>query len=307
MRFPWIRAMRAGIRTIVRPASIRQTSRPKPWTAHQACGTPRLAAWLLALASAPSLSWMVFRPAALQMEPDLLGSTSSNISDPRALTSEGQRPDPIDFSSAELRELNRRFGVHGPQPRIAQLFTEGLDQLRPLADLPDLKTIIDFHAALIHDRLGRSDEAEELFRRLLGPEGGAAPRLIEAAVSFFATKGRQAEARAILERAQASYPDSLSLEAARQSLEAAAAILDGREKPTIWSPADSVVLNLLASDWDAKTHTPLFATDGPDRPDPLVITPLVYAIWEDRAEVLLKAAAKAQKVDPAKEIGRAHV
>ncbi len=47
-------------------------------------------------------------------------------------TSEGQRPDPIDFSAAELRELNRRFGVHGPQPRLAQLFTEGLDQLRPL-------------------------------------------------------------------------------------------------------------------------------------------------------------------------------
>jgi hypothetical protein len=51
------------------------------------------------------------------------------------LTSEGQRPDPIDFSAAELRELNRRFGVHGPQPRLAQLFTEGLDQLRPLRAL----------------------------------------------------------------------------------------------------------------------------------------------------------------------------
>ena len=47
-------------------------------------------------------------------------------------TSEGLRPDPIDFSPEELRELNRRFGVHGPQPRLAQLFTEGLDQLQPL-------------------------------------------------------------------------------------------------------------------------------------------------------------------------------
>ncbi|MFM1799948.1 MAG: hypothetical protein RLZZ117_2226 [Cyanobacteriota bacterium] len=45
---------------------------------------------------------------------------------------EGQRPDPIDFTAEELRELNRRFGVHGPQPAIAQLFTEGLDQLQPL-------------------------------------------------------------------------------------------------------------------------------------------------------------------------------
>lgn len=52
--------------------------------------------------------------------------------EPLASTSEGLRPDPLDFSASELRELNRRFGVHGPQPRLAQLFTEGLDQLRPL-------------------------------------------------------------------------------------------------------------------------------------------------------------------------------
>jgi hypothetical protein len=47
-------------------------------------------------------------------------------------TSEGQRPDPVDFSAEELKELNRRFGVHGAQPPLAQLFTEGIDQLQPL-------------------------------------------------------------------------------------------------------------------------------------------------------------------------------
>jgi hypothetical protein len=46
--------------------------------------------------------------------------------------SEGLRPDPIDFSTEELRELNRRFGVHGPQPQLAQLFTAGIDSLQPL-------------------------------------------------------------------------------------------------------------------------------------------------------------------------------
>jgi hypothetical protein len=46
--------------------------------------------------------------------------------------SEGLRPDPIDFSTEELRELNRRFGVHGPQPHLAQLFTAGIDNLQPL-------------------------------------------------------------------------------------------------------------------------------------------------------------------------------
>lgn len=65
---------------------------------------------------------------------------------------EGQRPDPADFTPEELRELNRRFGVHGPQPAIAQLFTEGLDQLQPLRNhtlsrLEELRPLILRHSA----------------------------------------------------------------------------------------------------------------------------------------------------------------
>jgi hypothetical protein len=73
------------------------------------------------------------------------------------------------------------------------------------------------------------------------------------------------------------------------SLDAAQAILDGKDKPTLYSPADSLVLNLLASDWETKNRAELF-DKGDDAPQPLVITPLVFAIWEDRAEPLLKAA-----------------
>lgn len=76
----------------------------------------------------------------------------------------------------------------------------------------------------------------------------------------------------------------------RGSLEAAQAILDGREKPTVWSPADSAVLKLLESDWATDpARGALFARDGEDAPQPLVITPLVFVVWEDRARVLLKA------------------
>ena len=39
---------------------------------------------------------------------------------------------PTDFSPEELQELQRRFGVHGPQTPIAQLFTQGVDQIQPL-------------------------------------------------------------------------------------------------------------------------------------------------------------------------------
>ena len=37
--------------------------------------------------------------------------------------------DPASFSDQEFQQLQRRFGVHGPQPRLAQLFTAGLDDL----------------------------------------------------------------------------------------------------------------------------------------------------------------------------------
>lgn len=43
-----------------------------------------------------------------------------------------QTADPTTFTAEELRELQRRFGVHGPQPKLAQLFTRGVDQLTPL-------------------------------------------------------------------------------------------------------------------------------------------------------------------------------
>ena len=54
---------------------------------------------------------------------------SSSISSPPA---EGEGADPVQFSASELKQLQLRFGVHGSQPRLAQLFTQGIDQLQPL-------------------------------------------------------------------------------------------------------------------------------------------------------------------------------
>jgi hypothetical protein len=79
----------------------------------------------------------------------------------------------------------------------------------------------------------------------------------------------------------------------RGSIDAAQDIQDEKVKPTIWSPADSLVLHMAEDDWQTKTHKPLFARDGDDAPQPLVVTPLVFAIWEDRALVLQKASAGA--------------
>jgi Bacterial extracellular solute-binding protein len=74
------------------------------------------------------------------------------------------------------------------------------------------------------------------------------------------------------------------------SLEAADRMVEGGDKalPTVVSPADSLVLNMLASDWQTKHGTPLFDAEGDGAPQPLVITPLVFVAWEDRARVLEK-------------------
>jgi ABC-type molybdate transport system substrate-binding protein len=92
---------------------------------------------------------------------------------------------------------------------------------------------------------------------------------------------------------QKDHPEIKLTLSAKGSLNAAQAIVDGKEKPTVVSPADSLVMNLLISDWQTKNRSDLFATSGDDAPQPLVITPLVFVAWEDRAEALLKAAGGA--------------
>jgi Bacterial extracellular solute-binding protein len=74
------------------------------------------------------------------------------------------------------------------------------------------------------------------------------------------------------------------------SIDAAQDIVDEKLKPTLWSPADGLILKMAADDWETKTKKPLFGTEVEDAPQPLVLTPLVFAIWEDRAEVLQKAS-----------------
>jgi hypothetical protein len=77
---------------------------------------------------------------------------------------------------------------------------------------------------------------------------------------------------------------------AKGSLEAAQAILDGTDKPTMWSPADSLIANLLAADWQTKYAAELFPTSGDAGPQPLLLSPLVFVVWEDRAKVLTDGA-----------------
>ena len=74
----------------------------------------------LGLLALTAVNWSQRPPARL---PDHLPGSSLS-STPAA--------DPTTFTAEELQELQRRFGVHGPQPKLAQLFTRGVDQLTPL-------------------------------------------------------------------------------------------------------------------------------------------------------------------------------
>ena len=87
-------------------------------------------------------------------------------------------PDPTDFSVEELQLLQRRFGVHGPQTALAQLFTRGVDQLQPLrantlSRLQKLKPVIQREAmrhrinpmlitAILFDEIQHSKPGEDL-------------------------------------------------------------------------------------------------------------------------------------------------
>lgn len=88
---------------------------------------------------------------------------------------------------------------------------------------------------------------------------------------------------------RAAHPEITVNLVGRGSFEAAQQILDGRVQPTVFSPADSLVMNLLASDWQTKHGAPLFGTDEAG-PQPLLLTPLVFVVWEDRARALIGAA-----------------
>ena len=109
-------------------------------------------------------------------------------------------------------------------------------------------------------------------------------------ITFLYSTEKREWVEAALADFQRTHPHVRVTLVGRGSLEAAQAILEGREQPTVWSPADSAVLRMLAADWATDAgHGPLFATEGDAAPHPLVITPLVFVGWQDRMDVLRKA------------------
>ncbi len=120
--------------------------------------------------------------------------------------------------------------------------------------------------------------------------GSGGPAATKVAVELMYSSEKKDWIEAAVGAFELANPDIDVVLTSKGSLEAATAILDGTSHPVLWSPADSLVLNLMASDWQTKFGRRPFAADGDAGPQQLLLSPLVFAVWEDRAKVLLAAA-----------------
>jgi hypothetical protein len=82
---------------------------------------------------------------------------------------------------------------------------------------------------------------------------------------------------------------------ARGSVDATTRILSGELKPVAWSPASDLELNQLINAWKKQRGSQdIIYTSGDKGFQALVLSPLVFAVWRDRSDVL---KAKYQTID----------
>jgi len=75
----------------------------------------------------------------------------------------------------------------------------------------------------------------------------------------------------------------------RGSVDAQQKILNGTIQPIIWSPASFLELNQLSSAWEqAHGNKDIIILSGNLQPKELVLSPLVFAVWQDRSQLLLR-------------------
>ena len=70
--------------------------------------------------------------------------------------------------------------------------------------------------------------------------------------------------------------------------EAMRSIASGNSTPTAWIPASSIWVNLLNNQWRANHQTDLLLRSGEYGSRPLVLTPMVFVMPEERAQAFTK-------------------
>ena len=68
-------------------------------------------------------------------------------------------------------------------------------------------------------------------------------------------------------------------------------IVTGASSPTAWIPASTIWVNLLNNQWRANNQTDLLLRSGEYGTTPMVLTPMVFVMFADRAEAFSKGRA----------------
>lgn len=65
-------------------------------------------------------------------------------------------------------------------------------------------------------------------------------------------------------------------------------ILGGKRNPTAWIPASTIWVNLLNNQWRANNQSDLLLRSGEYGTTPMVLTPMVFVMFADRADAFMK-------------------
>lgn len=115
---------------------------------------------------------------------------------------------------------------------------------------------------------------------------GALPRRDAVRLLFVYSTEKKAWLEQAVAAFEAEHP-GVDVELVGQgSMESVQAIVSGKQKPTLWSPADDTALELMSADWRNANPNDIVARSGPDVPEPLVLSPLVLVAWEERGKLL---------------------
>lgn len=118
-------------------------------------------------------------------------------------------------------------------------------------------------------------------------DGGGAPAAPGTTISLLYSTEKEDWLREAIDRFKVAQPRIQVDLVGMGSLDAVRALLAGEQRPTLWSPADTMAVNLFATQWQlAKGGDPLLR-EGSRWPQSTLLTPLVFVIWESRARVLL--------------------
>lgn len=120
-----------------------------------------------------------------------------------------------------------------------------------------------------------------------GTAASAGPLAPRVALSFVYSSEKEEWLRDAMTDFQKAHPDiDVRLEP-MGSFESVRAILANELKPVLWSPADSLAVNLLATEWKLAKGVDPVVREPSRWPRSLLLTPLVFVAWESRAKVLL--------------------